>query len=145
MILVDTDVLSELMRPRQDPNVLAWTDRHTDEIGIPAQVLSELVYGIERVQSRDRQMTLRNGLALLLIRIGDRVVPFDREAAESYGWLRAKLESEGRPGAILDSQIAALAITRQVAVATRNTRHFERMGVLAIDPWVTWEAGSSAV
>lgn len=135
MILVDTNVLSELMRPRQDANVLAWTDRNTNEIGIPAQVLSELVYGIERVQSWDRQIMLRNGLALLLIRFGDRVVPFDREAAESYGWLRAKLESEGKPGAILDNQIAAIAVARQVAVATRNVKHFERTGVTLINPW----------
>ncbi len=135
MILVDTNVLSELMRPRHDANVLSWTDRHTNDIGIPAQVLSELVYGIEGVENWDRQIVLRNGLALLLIRFGDRVVPFDREAAEIYGWLRAKLESEGRPGTILDNQIAALAIARQVAVATRNTRHFERTGVALINPW----------
>lgn len=135
MILADTNVLSELMRPRQDARVLDWVDRHTSDIGIPAQVLSELAHGIERLIHPDRKVALRNGLALLMLRFGDRVVPFDRQAAETYAWLKTKCEAEGREDKIIDNQIAAIGIARDATVATRNVRDFKPTGVRVIDPW----------
>lgn len=135
MILADTNVLSQPLRLNGEPKVIAWIDAHSDELYIPVHAISELVYGIELVEDWDRKIRLTNALAALRLRFEDRYVPFDTAAADAHGWLQARMHRSGGKLPEIDSQIAAIAISRGATIATRNTKDFARAGVELIDPW----------
>ena len=137
MILLDTNVVSELMRTSPDPAVEAWSASH------PAANLffstvgeAELRYGAAILPTGRRRDTLFSDIeAMLQDAFGDRVLPFDSNAARHYGDIAATRRSAGRPVAPTDCQIAAIARSRQLAVATRNVPDFANMGIELIDPW----------
>lgn len=136
MIVVDTNVLSQPLRPNGNRRVIDWLDAHDAEVRIPAQAIAEMVYGYEKLQISRARMDLHDRVFALLTRYDDRILPFDRAAAEAHGWLVARLEKIGKTKPFVDSQIAAIAISRGAKVATQNTADFQHTGVELIDPWV---------
>lgn len=135
MILLDTNVLSQPIREDGARVVIDWLDAHDAEVAIPAISIAELVYGYECLPAGRRHVALTDAVFSLLKLYEDRVVPFDRAAAEAHGWLTAKLEREGRPTPVMDTQIAAIALARDATVATRNVGHFAPAGVRVVNPW----------
>lgn len=135
MILIDTNVLSQPMRANGSDKVNRWIDHNFPEIGIPVLAYAEIVFGIEMIDDWERKIQLSNAMATIRLRFEDRFVPFDTAAADAHGWLRAKMKREGITLPEIDSQIAAIAISRSAKLATRNLKDFVNTGVELIDPW----------
>lgn len=137
MIIVDTNVVSELLRPTPEPRVEAWLAAQDGlDIYLTAISEAELRYGVAIMDNGKR----RDGLADAIDRIlrddmAGRVLPFDSAAAEAYATIAASRRAAGRPIAQADCQIAAIARARGATVATRNTADFEGCGVDLINPW----------
>ncbi len=137
MYVLDTNVVSELMRPAPAPAVEAWV------AGRPAETLffsaigeAELRYGVAIMpEGRRRNQIDAEVEAVLSKDFEGRVLPFDSRAARAYAEIAAELRAAGRPAAQADCQIAAVARARGMAVVTRNVRHFEHMGIDVTDPW----------
>ncbi|WP_172147550.1 type II toxin-antitoxin system VapC family toxin [Pseudomonas tumuqii] len=137
MILLDTNVLSELMRAKPAPEVLAWVDAQSSrELFISAITVAEILYGIARMSDGKRKQGLLE-LATLMFEedFAGRILPFDTEAAIHYAGLAAESEAEGKVVDMADGQIAAIAALHDARVATRNVRHFDYLGVPVINPW----------
>lgn len=136
MILLDTNVVSEAMRPAPNQRVLDWLDGlDPAEIRIPAVTIGELHYGLERMAEGQR----RDGMRIALERLANEVwegsvVPFDEQAALHYGWLMARRDREGRPMGVVDCQIAAIALANDASLATRDGG-FADCGIEIINPW----------
>ncbi len=135
MILVDTNVLSQPIRANGERRVIDWLDANDAEIIIPSFAVAELVYGYEVLDWSRHRMELHDSVFALLTRYRNRIVSFDRAAAEAHGWLVAKMKKAGTPLPLVDSQIAAIAIARASSMATRNVKDYERTGLTVIDPW----------
>lgn len=135
MILVDTNVLSEPTKPVPNPAVIDWLRSHRSELWLPSPVISELRYGAEKLPPSRKRRQLERFEAEILREYRDRVLDFDAAAAQVHGILQAQLKRIGKPVAAPDSYVAAIAISRQAPVATRNRAHFENAGVPLIDPW----------
>ncbi len=135
MILVDTNVLSEPTKPVPNQKVMEWLRTNSSRLWLPSPVIAELRYGAEKLpQSRKRQK-LEEFEAKVLQQYRERVVDFDVAAAQVHGVLRAKLRRMGKPVEAPDTYVAAIAMSRNAAIATRNRAHFEHTGVALIDPW----------
>lgn len=136
-MLLDTNVVSELIRKVPEPAVVSWvSDHHLDDLFFSAVGEAELRYGAAILPIGRRRDTLFLEIeAMLLDAFGDRVLPFDSDAARAYGHIAAMRRSAGRPIAPADCQIAAIAASRSMVVATRNIRDFEGMGIEIVDPW----------
>jgi predicted nucleic acid-binding protein len=135
LILVDTNVLSEPTKPVPNQRVMEWLRTNGSRLWLPSPVIAELRYGAEKLpQSRKRQK-LEEFEAKVLRQYRERVVDFDVAAAQVHGVLRAKLRRMGKPVEAPDTYVAAIAISRNAAIATRNRAHFEHSGVALIDPW----------
>jgi predicted nucleic acid-binding protein len=136
MIVLDTNVVSELMRPEPAPPVRAWIiARRPGELGTTAVTVAEIRYGIERLPASRRKDALLSAAADLFAAFGDLVQPFDAAAATWYGQITARRERLGLPIGSFDAQIAAICRTRNAALATRNVRDFQETGIDIIDPW----------
>ena len=138
MILLDTNVVSELMRKSPNAAVEVWTARQpAEDLFFSAVGEAELRYGAAILPTGRRRDTLFSDIeAMLREAFGDRVLPFDSDAARQYGDIAAMRRSGGRRVAPADCQIAAIARSRGLAVATRNTRDFLEMELDLVDPWV---------
>lgn len=145
MILLDTNVVSEPMRPRPDPNVLAWLDAQPAERRYLSSVsLAELLLGIESLPPGKRRKALASTLDRQLIGLfGDRILVFDLGAAETYAKIVTHARRRGHPIAVSDAQIAATAAFHRFSVATRDAAPFQAAGVPVIDPWAA-TAGAEA-
>jgi predicted nucleic acid-binding protein len=136
-MIVDTNVLSEVMRPVPNPAVADWFERTGQQARfITAVTEAELLFGIELMPEGKR----RNTFALvieLLIRIDLQlpVLPFESADAPFYAKVSAMRRKIGRPVTVHDAQIAAIALRRGLPVATRNVRDFADCGVTLINPW----------
>jgi predicted nucleic acid-binding protein len=135
LILVDTNVLSEPTKPVPNPTVVEWLRTHRSELWLPSPVISELRYGAEKLPPSRKRRQLERFEAEILKAYRGRVLDFDVAAAQVHGALQAKLRRMGKPVEAPDSYVAAIAISRQAPVATRNRAHFEHTGVALIDPW----------
>jgi tRNA(fMet)-specific endonuclease VapC len=131
MIVLDTDVISNLMRPRPSRALVArLAEVPAHEQSTTAITLGELAYGAERVA---RAELYQRAMRLL----GNaRILAFDRAAAESYGHIRCELERNGTRLADPDLRIAATALAHDAALVTGNTRHFERVPGLTVEGWL---------
>jgi predicted nucleic acid-binding protein len=138
MIILDTNVVSELMRPEPVELVLQWLDRQRSlELHLTALTQAEILYGIERLPKGKRRDALAgDAVALFESDFRGRILPFDSDAAAAYAEIMAGRRARGRPTAIIDAQVAAIARSIGARLATRNTRDFEHCGVDVIDPWV---------
>ena len=137
MILLDTNVVSEPMRPKPDQKVLAWLDAQAAESLYVATVsLAELLLGIESLPAGKRRKALAAALHEQVIALfGERIVTFDLGAAETYAQIVTRARRHGHPIAVADAQIAAIAASRQFTVATRDEAPFQAAGVPVINPW----------
>lgn len=137
MIVLDTNVLSELTRALPDPRVLAWLDSLSpSEVVTTAVTAAELLYGTARLPpGRRRDAFTAEVERLLAVELQNRVASFDLTAASQYADLVSKRERLGRPISVADAQIAAICRRLDVPLATRNTADFEDTGVQLIDPW----------
>ena len=137
MIVLDTNVVSELMRPVPNPAVLAWVDAQSDrDLWLCSVVVSELLYGLARLPSGARRLQLTQAFeAMLAEDFAGRVLAFDLSAAVVYADLVAAREQLGQPLAMADAQIAATCLAPGARLATRNTRHFEGLGLVWLNPW----------
>lgn len=137
MIILDTNVLSELMRPKPDRRVIEWLDiQDPMTVAISAVTVAEILYGIERMPHGRRRRTIA-GLAASMFDedFAGRIFPFDGEAAVHYARQVAASEKAGRPVHMADAQIAAICARRQATLATRNVNDFEPLGVKIVNPW----------
>jgi predicted nucleic acid-binding protein len=137
MIVLDTNVVSEPMKPRGHPAVRAWLDAQAAEtLYLTATSLSELLVGIELLPVGKRRDGLMDALSELLSGLfGARILPFDRDAAIVYARLVAHARLAGHPMSVADAQIAAIADGRGFTVATRDTAPFIAAGVPVVNPW----------
>ena len=137
MILADTNVFSELTKPRPDDKVVDWLFAHRNETLLSTIVLAELTVGIRNTPGADHRAMLTGWLDRLIERHAGRIVGFDQAAAQRWGEFAAKvLVSEQRVGSRqFDTLIAAQALALDVPLATRNMRDFEGTDVSLIDPW----------
>ena len=136
-ILLDTNVISELIRKSPHPAVATWVSEHRlQDLFFSAVSEAELRYGAAILPVGRRRDTLLLEIeSMLRDAFEDRVLPFDSDAARAYGSIAAMRRSAGRPVAPADCQIAAIAAARGMAVATRNVRDFAHMGIEIVDPW----------
>ena len=136
-MLLDTNVVSELIRKSPDPAVATWVSGHPlDDLFFSAVSEAELRYGAAILPAGRRRDTLFFEIeAMLRDAFEDRLLPFDSDAARAYGNIAAVRRSAGRPGAPEDCQSAASGASSSVAVATRNVRDFENMDIEVVDPW----------
>ncbi|MCC7128619.1 MAG: type II toxin-antitoxin system VapC family toxin [Microbacteriaceae bacterium] len=136
MIVLDTNVISEAMRPKPDPKVIDWLNSQlATSLYLPSVTLAELLFGIGILPEGSRKNRLARALDQLVALFADRVLPFDRDAARRYAEMAVAARSLGRPLPTSDGYVAATAAARGFAVATRNTQHFTDTGVDLIDPW----------
>lgn len=137
MILLDTNVISELFRPTPNADVVDWM------AGQPAAALftstitrGELFYGARRLPDGKRRDTLLRGLATLFnVRLSGRVLDYDSDAADAYADIAAARSASGRPTSPFDAMIAGITRSRGARLATRNLKDFDGCGIALIDPW----------
>jgi predicted nucleic acid-binding protein len=135
MILVDTNVWSELTRPEPDAAVRAWELKYAPRLWLATVVIGELLSGAHLLPEGTRKEAFLEGYEALISTHADRIVGFDLEAARKYGAVLAHQERTGRNPGTADTQIAAMALAKGMKLATRNVRHFEGLGLELIDPW----------
>ena len=137
MILLDTNVLSELMRQQPEPRVLAWADGLDPEaVAITAMNEAEILHGLARLPvGRRKQQLQQRWDALAAELFAGRILPFTSEAAHWYGELLWQRERLARPMATADAVIAATALAHEVPLATRNVADFAEIGLELINPW----------
>lgn len=136
MIVVDTNVVSELMRPDRDGTVTAWVlGRPRGELHLTALTMAEILYGIERLPAGRRKVGLAAAAADVVAAFPGRVLPFDEVAAGEYASVVDGRDRAGRPIATVDAQIAAICRARGASLATRNVRDFADTGLVVVDPW----------
>ncbi len=139
MIVLDTNVLSELMRREPSPTVITWIEaRATASLFTTTVTQAEILYGIRLMPSGKRRSEIEEAAhEMFRADFAGRVLPFDQDAAQAYAKIAASRRQAGRPITQFDAQIAAIALSRDGAVATRNIADFEGCGPDLIDPWKT--------
>jgi len=137
VIVLDTNVLSELMRPAPSAAVARWVERQPSlELFTTAITQAEIFYGIELVgKGKRRDELLAAADAMFADDLAAHILSFDGEAARAYANLAARHRAKGKPISQSDAQIAAIALVHRAALATRNVRDFEQCGLRLIDPW----------
>jgi toxin FitB len=137
VILLDTNVLSALMRREADPAVKTWLDdQPAESIWTTTITVIEVRTGIELLEQGRRRRQLEQAFAELLAEdLAGRVQSFDQTAALAAASIAAARQRVGRPVEIRDVQIAGIATARRATLATRNTRHFADLDVELVDPW----------
>lgn len=137
MIILDTNVISELTRPVPDSGVIAWVDSQpTEETAVTAITVAELRYGVRRLPDGRRKTELSEAVSALVdTDFRGRVEAFDVLAAEQYADVVTTRERAGRPISTSDAQIAAICRVLNATLATRNTADFTGTGVGLINPW----------
>jgi predicted nucleic acid-binding protein len=138
LIVLDTNVVSEPTRPQPDPVAVAWLRRQAPEsLFLTTTSLAELLLGIELLPLGRRRNEIEMALVALIRRLfGQRVLPFDQEAARIYAERVGKARAAGRAIAVGDGQIAAVAAAKGFSVATRDTAPFIAAGLSVINPWL---------
>jgi toxin FitB len=137
MIILDTNVLSEVMRPSPAARVLRWLAKHPpNELFTTTITQAEILFGIELLPSGRRRAALQSAVeAMFDVDFAGRILPFDSGAARRFPRIAAARRTSGRPVTQFDAQIAAIALSRGAIIATRNTRDFELCAVNVLDPW----------
>jgi toxin FitB len=136
MIVVDTNVASELMRPAPEARVVAWVRaQDNNELYTTSITVAEIAYGIERLPDGARKALLRATATQVFSAFADHVLPFDAEAAGLYGAIVSARERDGAPIDGFDAQIAAICRLHSATLATRNGKDFDQAGIDVVDPW----------
>ncbi len=137
MIILDTNVISELLKPSPSPQVEAWLSAlDGTEVYFTAIGEAELRHGVAIMPESRRRAALSEAIEGMLNEdFHDRILPFDRAAARAYASIAADRRAAGRPISQFDCQICAIASANDAAIATRNTGDFQGCGVVVINPW----------
>jgi predicted nucleic acid-binding protein len=138
MIILDTNVASELMRPSPAPVVASWVRaRRGNELCTTSITLAEIRYGIERLPTGGRRDLLKEIADEVFASFEGQVLPFDAAAATQYPMIVTRRDRAGQPIDGFDAQIASICHTHDAALATRNVKDFQDTGIDVIDPWQT--------
>jgi toxin FitB len=139
MILLDTNVISELWKAAPNPHVLAWIDAQAIEtLALSAVTVAELRFGLAAMPAGKRREIYRERLEReVLPAFAGRILPFDLEASQHYADFMAQARAAGKAIGVADGFIAATAAARGFSVATRDTAPFEAAGLSVLDPWST--------
>jgi predicted nucleic acid-binding protein len=142
LIILDTNVLSAVMQPAPDPQVVAWLDRQpSDSIWLTAVTVFEARVGLALLPASKRKSALELSFVLLLRDdLEHRVLEFDAAAAVAAATLAAKRQQEGRAHGVRDTEIAGIALSRRAAIATRNVSHFDDLNIPVVNPWTVTSA-----
>lgn len=135
MILLDTNVISELMKRPSDPNVAHWFQTHDPRCFLPLPALAEMAFGIARLPHGARRRELEAKLSEWRLRYAERTLNFSGTSAMIYGTVMAEALASGHNMSVVDGQIAALTIERGATLATRNVRDFKVIPVSLTNPW----------
>lgn len=137
MIILDTNVILEPLRPEPAPHMLAWLDRQSPStLYLTAVNVAELMDGVARLPDGRHRVDLEAALATRVLPLfAGRVLPFDEAAAFSFARLHSTARAAGHSLGLADACIAAIAVSRGFAVATRDVAPFRAAGVDVIDPW----------
>jgi predicted nucleic acid-binding protein len=137
VILLDTNVISEVLRPIPDPAVLAWLRViRRRELWTCSIVLAELFSGVGLMPTGKRQEALREKMNQLVSTLFDeKILDFEVKAARAYGPILAGRQAMGHPISELDAQIAAISVVNGATLATRNIPDFQHCGIQLINPW----------
>jgi len=132
--LLDTNVISEPLRVSPDPDVMASLRQHRGEIGIPAPVWHELLFGCRRLPRSRKRSTIEAYLETV-VEPTMPILPYDEIAAEWHAGERARLDKQGRPTSFVDGQIAAIAVAANMTLVTRNVADFQVYRELTFECW----------
>jgi toxin FitB len=136
MIILDTNVLSALMRQAPDQKVVTWLDRQSrTSVWITSVTVFEVQFGLQILAAGKRRTSLTEAFKEILARIGQRVATFDVAAAGQASDLMAARHRKGRPGDLRDTMIAGIALAQHATLVTRNTVHFEDASIPLVNPW----------
>jgi toxin FitB len=137
VILVDTNVVSEPLKPRGDPRVVAWLDRQPAEtLFISTISVSEILFGIAALAAGKRRNRLAEAFESAVLRLfARRVLSFDLEGARAYASLMSAAHAGGLSISVVDGQIAAIAKANGFSVATRDEAPFRAAGLAVVNPW----------
>jgi toxin FitB len=137
VIILDTNIISELTRQIPEPGVISWLDSlPAEEVGTTAVTAAELLYGVARMPAGRRKTELAAAVrGLLGDDFRDRVLPFDEHCGWRYADIVCGRETLGRPIGVADAQIAAICRTAEATLATRSTDDFSATGIELINPW----------
>jgi len=137
MIVLDTNVVSELMKTEVDAALLGWLNQQPRlSIWVSTITVFEIRLGIGLLPASRRRMQLEQSfMRMLSEKIENRTLPFDTAAAEQAATLSAARQRSGRLGELRDTMIAGIAISRRATLATRNTRHFADLPTPVVNPW----------
>jgi len=141
MIVLDTNVVSEALKPGRDLSVINWLDQQSAEtLYLTATSLSELLIGIAVLPGGKRKSAIGSALDSLMSRLfGSRILPFDHDAARVYSELVSTARAAGKAVSMADGQIGAIAMVHGFSVATRDVIPFQALGLQVIDPWTALE------
>ncbi len=146
MILLDTNVVSELMRDSPEPAVVAWLDdQPLGSLFVTAVTEAEIRVGVAFLPSGERRRNLADAVERAFgVLFAERILPFDSDAARAYAGIAAARRAAGRPISQADCQIAAIARSRSALVATRDIGGFAGCGIEVKNPWVLVESPSES-
>ncbi len=134
-MLIDTNVWSELTRPRPDEGVIAFLSANESVLHLSTIVLAEIEFGIAKSSDPVRASRLLESRNALVLRVADRILQPDFLTAVVWGKLKAELDGKGEPIPDFDLLICAQAIAAEMPVVTRNVGHMARTGAVIINPW----------
>lgn len=138
MILLDTNVVSETMRPHPEPSVIAWLDAQAAEtLYMSSITAAELMFGVRALPDGRRKDALADAVEQIIALFAERLLDFDMRAARQYADLASKARSAGLALSTPDGFIAAIASANGFSVASRDIGPFRAAGVSVIDPWIT--------
>ena len=137
MIILDTNVISEIMKPHPDPTVMAWLEAQDPaQLATTTVCVAEITYGLARLDPGERRSRLETRFGQLLAEgLAGRIFGFDLSAAAHYGPLVANRQRLGRPIEGFDGLICAIALANNAQIATRNSNDFANSGVTIFNPW----------
>ena len=137
MLVLDTNVISEVMKSSASAAVIAWISAQpADDLFTTTITIAETLYGIELLsKGRRRDQLLRQAEATFSEDFTGRILSFDEPSARLFAAIAASRRSQGRPIGTFDAQIAAISKAHGATLATRNTDHFEGCGVRLVNPW----------
>jgi predicted nucleic acid-binding protein len=136
MIVLDTNVLSALMRDSPDQDVTVWMDRQPhSSIWTNSITVLEIQTGLQVMPSGKKRASLSEYFERLLDRIDHRIAAFDEQAARMAAELTGLRQKKGRAGELRDTMIAGIVLSHRASLATRNVRHFDDIEAPVINPW----------
>lgn len=138
MIILDTNVLSELMKASPAPQVMDWINGQPAALlFITSLTMAEILHGVALLASGERRFQIAQQVQLMMDKdFKDRILPFDSMAAREFAEIAACRKKKGLPLAQIDGQIAAIAKLRGATLATRNVSDFRECGITLYDPWI---------